>query len=206
MVSKTFNQLTEKFVDYAFEKSHSAYMLFYERSVDLMRGEDKTSLLQSNLNPPKLFSDAINADNLQLRHDRTLFDKNYFELLYKFNDVVAKTLPTPGDSKSAVHFDLQRAKLSTTFVLETLVHSRESPSINFWLDFLSSLYSDCVEVCKWLIRHLAHNDWWLNQVLVRCSSAHIRALFQKLIFLAISTVCNKTRWEYIFDCLRRVPF
>ncbi len=192
MVSKTFNQLTEKFVDYAFEKSHSAYMLFYERSVDLMRSEDKASLIQSSLSPSETFCASINTDNLQLRHDRTLFDKNYFEFLYKFNDVVTKTFPAAGDSKSS-NFEFQRAKLSTTFVLETLVHSRESPSINFWLEFVNSLYSDCVDVCKWLVKHLSQNDWWLNQVLIRCPSAHIRGLFHKLIFLAISVIYNKVR-------------
>ena len=75
----------------------------------------------------------------------------------------------PGDSKTAVLFDLQRAKLSTTLVpVSSFNYQVSSPSINFLLDFLSSLYSDCVEVCRWLIRHLAHNDWWLSQVLVRC--------------------------------------
>lgn len=32
--SKTYDSITDKFLDFSFEKTNSAYMLFYERCVD----------------------------------------------------------------------------------------------------------------------------------------------------------------------------
>ena len=40
LTSKTYDQLTDKFMDFSFEKTNSAYMLFYER-LSSIKADDK---------------------------------------------------------------------------------------------------------------------------------------------------------------------
>ena len=41
LTSKTYDQLTDKFMDFSFEKTNSAYMLFYERISAIKEDDDK---------------------------------------------------------------------------------------------------------------------------------------------------------------------
>uniref|UniRef100_A0A1B0CAV9 ubiquitinyl hydrolase 1 n=2 Tax=Lutzomyia longipalpis TaxID=7200 RepID=A0A1B0CAV9_LUTLO len=62
MTSKTYDSVTEKYLDFSFEKTNSAYMLFYERRPDK---DDKDPMSCSSESGPSGVNDAtsLNANN-----------------------------------------------------------------------------------------------------------------------------------------------
>ena len=76
--TKTYDAVTEKFMDFSFEKTHSAYMLFYERSEP---GK------QPMYEPPQItaskeYAEWIWKDNMQFLHDKHIFDTSYFNFMW----------------------------------------------------------------------------------------------------------------------------
>ncbi|KAL9953976.1 hypothetical protein ACROYT_G041461 [Oculina patagonica] len=170
MTTKTYDAVTEKFMDFSFEKTHSAYMLFYERcdpnEKDLLAETPNVELNQE-------LADWIWHDNIQFLHDKHVFDTTYFNFMWLICSNIPPSVP---DSNEVV---LSNVKLGTSFLLETLVHAKEKVLIKNWADLLLTQYAQSSVVCEWFLQTLASEDWLL-QVLVKCPIQSIRHMFARL--------------------------
>lgn len=94
MTSKTYDSVTDKFMDFSFEKTNSAYMLFYERcpvsvstpdssecppstALGVTRTPSPTPNTTFELN--KELEDWIWQDNMHFIQDKNIFEHTYFK-------------------------------------------------------------------------------------------------------------------------------
>ena len=88
--TKTYDAVAEKFMDFSFEKTHSAYMLFYERC-----DPSKKDLLSEtpNIELNQELADWIWHDNIQFLHDKHVFDTTYFNFMWLICSNIPPSLP-----------------------------------------------------------------------------------------------------------------
>ncbi|RWS31314.1 hypothetical protein B4U80_00975 [Leptotrombidium deliense] len=183
MTSKTYDSVTDKFMDFSIEKTNSAYMLFYER---LSKVSDKEKELQrsqeTKQNTFELSSELaewIWEDNMQFLRDKSIFEHNYFDFVWQ----VCSQVPLTSSNKIVV----LSTQLSVSFVLETLIHSKEKPTIANWIELLTKQFNASSDSCEWLVDHLADNYLqWPVQILLKCPNQMVRQLFQRLCIHVIS--------------------
>lgn len=90
--SKTYDSVTDKFMDLSFEKTNSAYMLFYERTPTTLgqRGggeggsRSEEAVAQAAMTPPpitlsKELEDWIWQDNMHFLRDKNIFEHTYVQ-------------------------------------------------------------------------------------------------------------------------------
>ena len=88
--TKTYDAVTEKFMDFSFEKTHSAYMLFYERCDP----NEKYRLSETaNVELNQELADWIWHDNIQFLHDKHVFDTTYFNFMWLICSNIPPSLP-----------------------------------------------------------------------------------------------------------------
>ena len=150
--------MTEKFLDFSFEKTHSAYMLFYEREEKTRNIEAPSSLGDID---PELLS-WIWKDNIQFIRDKQIFDLTYFNFMWI---LCSKVAPRFTESSQT---SLSNVKLATSFLLETFIHSKEKPGLKGWSDLLLDHFDNSREACQWFLDHMAEDSWWLYQILLKC--------------------------------------
>lgn len=150
--------MTEKFLDFSFEKTHSAYMLFYEREKKTRAAETVSSVAEMD---PDL-SSWIWKDNIQFIRDKQIFDLTYFNFMWL---LCSKIAPTFTESSQT---SLSNVKLATSFLLETFIHSKEKPGLKGWSDLLVVHFDNSRDACQWFLDHMAEDSWWLSQILLRC--------------------------------------
>lgn len=77
-------------MDFSFEKTHSAYMLFYERC-----DPSKKDLLSEtpNIELNQELADWIWHDNIQFLHDKHVFDTTYFNFMWLICSNIPPSLP-----------------------------------------------------------------------------------------------------------------
>lgn len=127
MTSKTYDSVTDKFMDFSFEKTNSAYMLFYERcpTVNVDNTESSSTTLDSEniLSTPSSLSpfptielnkeleDWIWQDNMHFIQDKNIFEHTYFSFMWQICGYIPQTiLPVePNITQKA-------AQLSTSFL------------------------------------------------------------------------------------------
>ncbi|XP_034454211.1 uncharacterized protein LOC117769410 [Hippoglossus hippoglossus] len=88
--SETYDSVTDKFMDFSFEKTHSAYMLFYKR-VDLEEENGKD--FNFDVSPDLL--EWIWHDNMQFLQDKNIFEHTYFGFMWQLCSSIPSTLPDP---------------------------------------------------------------------------------------------------------------
>ncbi|GIZ02411.1 ubiquitin carboxyl-terminal hydrolase 34 [Caerostris extrusa] len=81
---------------------------------------------------------------------------------------------------------LLSAKLGTSFVLETLIHAKEKPTIAQWIELLTKQFNASLPACEWFLDHMAENTWWPVQILIKCPNQIVRQLFQRLCIHVIT--------------------
>jgi len=174
MMTKTYDAVTEKYMDVSFEKTHSAYMLFYEHvSMSEIDQPPRRLKLQQEL------QDWIWEDNVQFLHDKLIFDMGYFNFMWQFCHSIPKTIGT----KHSVNY--LSIKLAASFLLETLVHSREKPHMKTWMEMLLGGLEKCHAACEWLLDSMGGDDWWLQQMFIKCPAQPLRQMFGQLCLHAI---------------------
>jgi ubiquitin carboxyl-terminal hydrolase 34 len=161
-------------MDFSFEKTNSAYMLFYER-IDKNKDE-REDKINTTVELATDLSDWICEDNIAFLRDKSIFEHTYFDFMWQICGYIPQTLPTNSSSK----ITLLSARLATSFVLETLIHAKEKPTIANWIELLTKQFNSSQQACEWLMDHLAEDDWWPIQILLRCSNQMVRQLFQRL--------------------------
>ena len=83
-------------MDFSFEKTHSAYMLFYERCDP----NEKELLAETpNIELSQELADWMWHDNIQFLHDKHVFDTTYFNFMWLICSSIAPSVP---DSKELV--------------------------------------------------------------------------------------------------------
>lgn len=207
--SKQYDQTNDKFFDCSIEKTNSAYMLFYERIDDdddkkvalskkeadcsnkkeegltIKKGED--SIIKTDHEEPleeisQSLMDWIWEDNISFLRDQFIFDHHYFDFIWQVCSQVPQTLPNSLAPKTT----LISTRLATLFVLETLIHAKEKPTLAQWIELLTKQFNNSQNACEWLIDHMSQNDWWLVQILLKCSNQMVRQLFVRLLIHVIT--------------------
>lgn len=175
MTTKTFDAMTEKYMDFSFEKTHSAYMLFYEHCQ--LETENR---LPDKISIPETLQEQIWDDNYQFLQDKLVFEPAYFNFVWQFCYNIPRTI------KNDVLF--HTVKLAASFLLETLVHSREKVQIKGWVDLLVHGFDRSQPACEWFLDHMAEDDWWFQQLFIRCPLQHIRQMFSQLCLMAVKNL------------------
>ncbi|MGH0141434.1 UNVERIFIED_CONTAM: hypothetical protein FKN15_009228 [Acipenser sinensis] len=90
MTTKTYDSVTDKFMDFSFEKTHSAYMLFYKRvEMEEENGRECKFDVSSDL------LEWIWHDNMQFLQDKNIFEHTYFGFMWQLCSSIPSTLPDP---------------------------------------------------------------------------------------------------------------
>ncbi|CAH0550563.1 unnamed protein product [Brassicogethes aeneus] len=193
MTSKTYDSVTDKFMDFSFEKTNSAYMLFYERcpTVTADNTESSSTTLESGDHlltthvvptPPvttfelsKELEDWIWQDNMHFIQDKNIFEHTYFNFMWQICGYIPQTiLPNQSDVTQ------KAAQLSTSFFIETFIHAKEKPTMVQWVELVTKQFNACQEACVWFLEHMAADTWWPVQVLLKCPNQMVRQMFQRL--------------------------
>ena len=232
MTSKTYDSVNDKFMDFAIEKTNSAYMLFYKRisnsnlwtgsssKSDLSESQNSTQSLitksssqqqqqqqqQQTLNKlmqqakqteivyeiPKELNDWIWEDNIQFIKDKYIFEHTYFNFMWQVCAIIPQTM------SNSQNIMLPCAQLATAFVIETLIHSKEKPTIASWIELLTKQFNASLTACEWLIDHIAENYLhWPVDILLRCPNQMVRQLFQRLCVHVITELKKSQQNLYL---------
>ncbi|TMS23741.1 Ubiquitin carboxyl-terminal hydrolase 34 [Larimichthys crocea] len=100
--------------------------------------------------------------------------KNNKCFMWQLCSSIPSTLPDP----KAV--SLMTAKLSTSFVLETFIHSKEKPTMLQWIELLTKQFNNSQAACEWFLDRMADDNWWPMQILIKCPNQIVRQMFQRL--------------------------
>ncbi|XP_017767834.1 PREDICTED: ubiquitin carboxyl-terminal hydrolase 34 [Nicrophorus vespilloides] len=193
MTSKTYDSVTDKFMDFSFEKTNSAYMLFYERCplVPTESSECTSTMLdasgENNLQSPcsptpsttfelsKELEDWIWQDNMHFIQDKNIFEHTYFNFMWQICGYIPQTImPIKPDITQ------RAAELSTSFFIETFIHAKEKPTMVQWVELVTKQFNACQEACVWFLEHMVRDTWWPVQVLLKCPNQMVRQMFQRL--------------------------
>ncbi|XP_028171395.1 ubiquitin carboxyl-terminal hydrolase puf [Ostrinia furnacalis] len=197
MTSKTYDSVTDKFMDFSFEKTNSAYMLFYELSPPRsQRGSDcgqqeeaqSSTAEESVANTvverrsgnavPALPKDLLHwiwDDNMHFLHDKNIFQHAYFTFMGQMCSSVPQSLLTLRPEVTEV-----AARLSTSFFIETFIHAKEKPTMVSWVELVTKQFNASAAASEWFLGHMADDTWWPMQVLIKCPNQMVRQMFQRL--------------------------
>ncbi|CAF1418467.1 unnamed protein product, partial [Adineta steineri] len=211
ITSKGYDQGSDRFLDFQFEKTHSAYMLFYERidtpSLSTTTSNIPTLQLKDPISYiiPKDISDWIWEDNRRFVRDRHLFDHHYFTFMWTLchyqvpsNPLVIKEgeqqpqqEQTDNSNITLESYDMLPIQLAITFVFETYIHAKDKPTMAGWVEYLCKQFTACKPVAVWFLAHMTQDDTWLIKVLVRCPNHTIRHMFARVLI----DVLHKSRFR-----------
>ncbi|KAK6998655.1 ubiquitin carboxyl-terminal hydrolase 34-like isoform X2, partial [Biomphalaria glabrata] len=188
MNGKTYDTVSEKYLDFPIEKTNSAYMLFYQRVVS--KQPEMKEEYNFELNPD--LANWIWTDNTQFLKDRSIFDRMYFDHIWQMCSHIPSTLHID-DTEAANH---KAVILASCFFLESFIHAKEKKSMPNWIDYLMKKFSSCLVPCEWLLDHMAEDDWWVQHILIKCPNNMIRQMFQRLLILMINQL-SKASNKYL---------
>jgi ubiquitin carboxyl-terminal hydrolase 34 len=90
------------------------------------------------------------------------------------------------------------AQLSASFFLETFIHAKEKvcsrqilcslslrdiflqPTMVQWVELLTKQFNSSVAAGEWFLSHMASNEWWPMQILIKCPNQMVRQMFHRL--------------------------
>ncbi|KAK3803788.1 hypothetical protein RRG08_026023 [Elysia crispata] len=185
MNGKTYDSVSEKYLDFPIEKTNSAYMLFYER-VSLKAPEVKEEY-KFELSPD--LANWIWNDNTQFLKDRSIFDRMYFDHIWQMCSHIPTSLPIE-ETDQANH---KAVILASCFVLESFIHAKDKKNMPNWIDYLMKKFSSCLDPCEWLLDHMGEDDWWIQHILIKCPINMIRQMFQRLLIMMITQLSKAPR-------------
>ncbi|XP_076442216.1 ubiquitin carboxyl-terminal hydrolase 34-like isoform X2 [Babylonia areolata] len=196
MTSKTYDSVSDKFLDLSYEKTNSAYMLLYTR----VRKNRPARKFNFELSPE--LAAHIWEDNMQYLKDRNIFEHSYFNFIWQVCGYLPNTMPkAPNDTAIPNDVLLKATQLTASFVLETLIHSKEKPTMVQWIETLTKHFNKCHDACEWFLDHMANDDWWISQIFIKCPTTMVRQLFHRLLFHVI----NELRPEHCKLYLETAP-
>ena len=210
--SRTYDQVTDKFLDLSIEKTNSAYMLFYERvnrgpvgeagpSSEASGSPGKGPSLAREVRLSPDLEEWIWADNRNFIQDNNIFDHTYFNFMWQMVQFLPTTLSKEADG-AADDITLMSAKLATAFFLETFIHAKEKLNIVQWVEVLTKQLDSSGPACRlvvlplkrgpmiyflsrWILDHMASDSHWPVTIFLRCNIATIRQMFHRLVIHVI---------------------
>uniref|UniRef100_A0AAR5QD97 ubiquitinyl hydrolase 1 n=1 Tax=Dendroctonus ponderosae TaxID=77166 RepID=A0AAR5QD97_DENPD len=189
MTSKTYDSVTDKFMDFSFEKTNSAYMLFYERcpliandstessstNIEVMEATSSSPTPSTTFELSKELEDWIWQDNMHFIQDKNIFEHTYVNFMWQICGYIPQTILSIDSN-----ITIKAAQLSTSFFIETFIHAKEKPTMVQWVELVTKQFNSCQEACVWFLEHMAQNVWWPVQVLLKCPNQIVRQMFQRL--------------------------
>ncbi|XP_057336925.1 ubiquitin carboxyl-terminal hydrolase puf [Microplitis mediator] len=197
MTSKTYDSVTDKFMDFSFEKTNSAYMLFYEWCADPSSEQHKeeeatgsspsvvatihedpnrfNEKLYAQLELNKELEDWIWQDNMHFLQDKNIFEHTYFSFMWQICGYIPGTLLSLYPDVTEMS-----AELSTSFFMETFIHAKEKPTMVQWVELLTKQFNASAGACARFLERMASDSWWPIQILVKCPNQMVRQMFQRL--------------------------
>lgn len=192
--SKTYDSSTDKFMDMSYEKTNSAYMLFYERRQPASKCLSVSLQEQSQPESTVKLLKSIWNDNLQFLADRLTFDPSYFNFMWQMCSSLTAHHASP-------HVALKATQLGIHHLLDTYVHSKDKSLMNEWNSLLIKLLEDESKASQWLLEHLIETEMhWAIKILLRCSNMSVRLVFQRFVLAACSSLIkneSKSNWSLI---------
>uniref|UniRef100_A0A914WTS4 USP domain-containing protein n=1 Tax=Plectus sambesii TaxID=2011161 RepID=A0A914WTS4_9BILA len=183
MTRPMFDTTESRFMDLSFEKANSAYMVFYRR----IPSPDDVAQLTTEVRQSSDLTDFIAKDNLRFVRDLMVFNHSYSQFVWQMCGEVPKSLTN--NNYEEVMF--QSAQLSLRFVLETLIHAKEKPMIQAWIDLLVKFLGGCPRAAEWFLDSMANDPKWPMEILIKCPIASCRQLFEKLVSQVIIQLHDK---------------
>ncbi|KAL1414805.1 hypothetical protein MTO96_007264 [Rhipicephalus appendiculatus] len=135
---------------------------------------------ETTLRLPSELAEWIWQDNMQFLQDKSIFDHTYFNFLYQMCGSIPQTLSCGEEAT------LLAAQLGTSFVLETLIHAKEKPTMAQWIELLTKQFNASKAACEWFLDHMAEDECWPVQILIKCPNQVVRQLFQRLCIHVIN--------------------
>lgn len=217
MSSRTYDQVTDKFLDLSIEKTNSAYMLFYERvkrvnsdpgpssetATETSGSEEAgtaVGVAQSGPVPGVSLSqdleDWIWQDNRNFIQDNNIFDHTYFNFMWQMVQYLPTTLNKDSDG-AADDITIMSAKLATSFFLETFIHAKEKLNIVQWVEVLTKQLDSSVPACRWFLDTMASDNHWPVTIFLKCNIGTIRQMFHRLVIHVIQKLRSNDCEQYI---------
>ncbi|KAL4111819.1 hypothetical protein QTP88_015704 [Uroleucon formosanum] len=211
MTSKTYDSVTDKYMDLSFEKTNSAYMLFYElvKPTDPDIEEHNISNDIEICPPIKLSSELegwIWRDNRQFLQDKNIFESAYFQFMWQICAFIPQSLD---DTEELAEL---ATKLTSAFFLETYIHAKERSTIMQWTELLTKQFSASQSGSEWFLQQMSVDGWWPLKIFIKCPNQIIRQTFLKLCMHVIqqtrpyvcffnNTFMNDDKSEYMKPCV-----
>ena len=123
----------------------------------------------------------------------------YFNFVWQMASGVPVSLPRETHAQQQV--SVMVAKLGCSFVLETLIHAKEKPTMLQWIELVCKQFSACAQASEWFLDHMANDDWWPQQILIRCPIQVVRQMFQRLLIQAIRNLQNTHSMRFLLEPL-----
>ena len=210
MNSRTYDQVTDKFLDLSIEKTNSAYMLFYERvkkpGVEHGAGPS-TETNSSEANDTGLapgFNLCLSADleewiwqdNRNFIQDNNIFDHTYFNFMWQMVQYLPTTL-NKGSNGAADEYTIMSARLATSFFLETFIHAKEKLNIVQWVEVLTKQLDSSTAACRWFLDAMASDTHWPITIFLKCNICTIRQMFHRLVIHVIQKLRSADCGQYL---------
>lgn len=196
--SKTYDSTSDKFMDLSFEKTNSAYMLFYERkskkNVKMDHNLAKTDVNETEYDE---LMKSIWSDNIKFMNDKQILEHTYFNFVWQMCDQIPRMIQKSDEIDSNNQSIFLAAKLGISFLLEAYVHARDKPNMLQWIDLLTKLFNSSKEACKWLINYLAKDvsagggSQLCIKIFFKCPNSSIRNMFQRLFLHVINRLLKE---------------
>ena len=208
MNSRTYDQVTDKFMDLSIEKTNSAYMLFYERiersdpmetEAEAGPSEVKSPMKQTPQAPTFGLSQALEEwiweDNMNFIQDNNIFDHTYFNFMWQMVSYVPNTLSP--EASAAEDITLLAVKLATSFFLESFIHAKEKLNIVQWVELLTKQFDSSTAACSWFLSHMANDNTWPVTIFLKCHVNTIRQMFHRLCIHVIQKLRDMEKSKYL---------
>jgi ubiquitin carboxyl-terminal hydrolase 34 len=62
------------------------------------------------------------------------------------------------------------------------------PTMVQWVELLTKQFNASQAACEWFLNHMAHNEWWPVQILIKCPNQMVRQMFQRLCIHVIQSL------------------
>lgn len=191
--SKTYDSSNDRFMDLSYEKTHSAYMLFYEKvKPKIIENENEEVKMEVSEENP-IASELINwiwEDNMHFIHDRNTFEHSYFNFIWQMCDYIPRSFfhTHTKEKQTLNNLNLLATKLGASFILETYIHAKEKPSMLQWIELLTKYFNGNKDACKWILEHMYEDLCWTGKVFLKCPNSTIRQMFQRLLLHVINRI------------------
>ena len=198
--SKTYDSSADKFMDLSFEKTNSAYMLFYEKQKPVRKSPlDATNKSIANqTNDGDELIKSIWTDNIKFMNDKQILEHAYFNFVWQMCDHVSRTILMSEQqtvNEEVAETSLFHAiKLGVSFVLDVYVHARDKANMLQWIDLLVKQLNDSREACSWLLDYMCvAGSSSCAKIFFKCPNSPVRHMIQRLVLVALTRVLNEDR-------------